>query len=280
MHTGYTTSAALLVIGAMLLGCASAPPFQGLNADQLFEMGAAKFQEEDWDEAVDVFERVISVDPTFGRLVEARMYLARAYYNRGDYITAVSEFNRILDRHPGHVLAPEASLGICHSLVAQSPHVQRDQTYTAQAWTACQNTVADFGGHEVGAEATELRDQMLEKLAEKTYVTAEFYLRRKVYQPAILYYNELVDQFPNSQWIDDALLGLYRAYTATDWQQEAEEARSRILRDFPDSEAAKIVGSTERSSEGGVGGSGFSNGEREDPQAGGPGRAPSSGEHF
>ena len=242
MRTGTTTTVALLFVGAMLWGCASAPPYQGKSADELFEMGAAKYLEEDWDESVDIFERVITLDPTFDLLVEARMYLAQAYYNRGDYITAVSEFNRILDRHPGHTLAPEAALGVCKSYVAQAPHVQRDQSPTRQAWAACQNTVADFGNQAVAVEAGELRDQMFERLAEKEYVVGEFYLRRKIYQPAIQYFLRLLDLYPTSQWVDDALLGLYKAYVATEWDREAEEVRNRICRDFQDSDAATEIG--------------------------------------
>lgn len=280
MRTGTTTTVALLFLGAMLLGCASAPPYQGMDADQLFEMGAAKYLEEDWDETIDIFERVITVDPTFDRLVEARMYLARAYYNRGDYITAVSEFSRIMDRHPGHPLAPEASMGICKSYVAQSPHVQRDQTPTVQAWTACQNTVADFGGQAVAAEAAELRDQMFEKLAQKRYEEGEFYLRRKVYQSAILYFNLFLDEFPNTEWVDDALLGLFKAYVGTGWDREAEEVRTRILRDFPDSEAAREIGSGGGARGSNGGGAGSLTGETENPQAGGPSSPPSSREPF
>jgi outer membrane protein assembly factor BamD len=242
MYKRLTIAAAVFLYGATLLGCASAPPFQGLGADQLFELGASKFQDEDWDDAVDVFERLITVDPSYDRLVEARMYLARAYYNRGDYITAVAEFNRIMDRHPGHPLAPQASLGICQSFVAQSPDVQRDQIYTAQAWTACQNTVADFSSNEVSVEAARLRDQMQEKMARKEYEIGSFYLKRKVYQPAILYFNFLLEQYPTSEWTDDALLGLFKAYTSITWDQEAEDVRGRICRDFLDSEAAVEIG--------------------------------------
>jgi len=56
------------------------------------------------------------------------MYLSRSYYNRKDYLTAVSEFTRVLDRH---------------------------QAYTAQALIACENVVQDFGGVEVSLQKVE-----------------------------------------------------------------------------------------------------------------------------
>ena len=67
-----------LVLG----GCASAPPYQGLDSDQLFELGAQEFEDGDWDEVIRVFERFVFADPTNARMVEARLYLARAYFNR------------------------------------------------------------------------------------------------------------------------------------------------------------------------------------------------------
>lgn len=231
---------ALLLVG-LLGACASGSPYQGLSADQLFEMGAQEFAEEDWDAAVRAFERFIFAGPTNPRIVEARLYLARAYYNRGEYITAASEFSRIIDRHPGDRLAPEAALGTCRSYVALSPHIERDQSYTAQAFNACDNVVRDFPGHEVATEAGQLRDRMMERLARKELTRGDFYFQRKMYNSGIIYYNGLLTQYPRTDAAARALLRLYQSYNALGWDAEAEDARERLLREFPDSEAAKQV---------------------------------------
>jgi len=212
-----------------------------LDADQLFERGAREFQDGDWDEAVRIFERLLFSDPTHARIVEARLYLARAYFNREEYITAVSEFERIIERHPGDALAPEASLGICRSYVALSPHLERDQSYTLQAYNACDNVVQDFGSSGVAVEAQEYRDRMREKLARKELARGDFYFQRKIYASGLIYYNGLLTQYPQSRAASTALLRLYQSYTAMGWETEAEEARGRLLREFPDSEAAREV---------------------------------------
>jgi len=236
---------------ALVGGCASASLFEGLGPDDLFETGAREFEEEEWDRSVQAFERLIFTEPTFERLVEARMYLARAYYNKGEFITSVSEFTRIVDRHPGHELASQASLGICQSWVAQSPLVQRDQTVTGQAWSACQNTMIDFRGTTVATEAETLRDQMEDKLAEKIFSNGDFYFRRKMYHSGIIYFSDVLNQYPGNQWAAQALLRLHRSYLALEWDTEAEEAKGRLLREFPDSEAAREIGA-----DGGGGGDG------------------------
>jgi outer membrane assembly lipoprotein YfiO len=229
-----------------------------MDGDQLFVLGAQAFEEEDWGKSAEIFERLVFAEPTFERIVEARMYLARAYYNKGEFITSSSEFTRILDRHPGHVLAAEASLGICHSFVAQSPHVQRDQRFTVQAWNACQNTLTDFRGHTVAEEAQTLRDRMENKLAEKIYIGGDFYYRRGLYHSGIIYFNDLLQQYPrNDRWAPEALYRLFQSYSGLDWDVEAAEVRDRLLREFPDSEAAERVRANGGSEDSGGVGSGI-----------------------
>jgi len=211
MFTGYAKVIAGLFSLALLGGCASSSEYQGLHSDDLFEVGARGFDAGDWDKAVEVFERLLFADPTYARLVEARMYLARAYYNKGEFIT-------------------------------QSPDVQRDQTPTAQAWNSCQNTLTDFRGTEVAGEAEALRDEMEAKLAEKIFIAGDFYFRRKLYHSGIIYFNDLLDQYPRGDWASQSLLRLFQSYLSLDWDVEAEEVRQRLLRDFPDSEAAKEIG--------------------------------------
>lgn len=234
-------AASLILLAAVAAACASTPPYQGLTTDQLFELGAREFEEKDWDEAVRVFERFLSAESSSPRAVEARMYLARAYFNRKEYLTAATEFGRIVERHPGHPLAPEASLGICQSYAALSPHVQRDQSYTEQAVRACGNTLMDFPAHPVAAQAREIRDSMVEKLAEKLYIAGDFYFRRKLYHSAILYFGHVLRDYPRTKAAPKALLRTYQAYLALDWDREAQETRERLLREYPESPEARSL---------------------------------------
>jgi outer membrane protein assembly factor BamD len=263
--------AAAFLLPAFLPGCASEPAFQGLGVDELFELGTREFQEEDWDEAVRVFEHLVFADPTYERMVEVRMYLARSYFNKQEYLTAISEFTRIMDRHPGHSLAPEAALGVCRSYAELSPHVQRDQTYTRQAYSACSNVVADFTGYEPAVEAARVRDRMEEKLARKVFIGGKFYFDRDMYDSAIIYFNDVVGQYARTETAARALLHLYRSYTEIGWEREAEEARTRLLEEYPDSAEAQEVRAEDNgggdSGEGGGGGQGERGGEEDGPGA-------------
>ena len=141
--------------------------------------------------------------------------------------------------------------------MALSPHIQRDQGYTVQAFNACDNVVQDFGSSQVSVEAQELRDRMREKLARKTFVAGEFYFRRKIYDSGIIYFNDVLTDYPDTDAAAQALLRLFQSYTEVGWEREAEDARERLLREYPDSDAALEV----RANGGGEGGGGDVSGD-------------------
>lgn len=233
---------AAVVVAAFLVwaaaGCSSAPAYQGMEAPQIFELAQQALEEGEWNDAIDAFERLISAHPGFPRLDEARMGLAQAHFEKGEYVTAAAEFERFIIRYPSHGRVAEASLGICRSYAALSPHPQRDQEYTARARDACRQTRDEFQGMNVAEEAEEIRREMVEKLAESEYLAGRFYQRRDFHDSAIIYFQDVVDFYPETRWAPRAFLAMYRSYRAIGWDEEAEEARDRLLFLYPDSQPA------------------------------------------
>ena len=115
---------------------------------------------------------------------------------------------------------------------------QRDQTFTREAVTTCGNVVVDYAGTPEAIQAAEVRQSLRATLAEKEYLNARHYFRRKQYDPAIKYFEFVVDDYPESEFAPEALLGLYRSNEEIGYDDLAEEARARLLREYPDSEAA------------------------------------------
>jgi outer membrane protein assembly factor BamD len=226
---------------ALLVGCGGGDPYQGLDAEALFRIAETEYAEEDYGDAIEVLERLTINFTDWSRIADARLMLADAHFQDGEYLTARSEYQRFRDRHVGHPLAAVAALGECRSLAALSPHPQRDQTHTRDAVTVCGNVTVDYAGTPQAAEARQMRDSLRLKLAEKEYLNAEHYFRRRQYDPAILYYQFVIDLYPESEYAPRALLGLYRANMEIGYDDLAEEARARLLREYPGSGAAQEI---------------------------------------
>lgn len=231
----------ICLLALPLVGCASGPRFEGLDQDQLYERATRAFEEEDWDEAQAAADRLLFAYPSYDREVEVRFLLAETFLNKEEYLSASSEYQRLLDRFPGHPRADEASLGICRSYAELSPHTQRDQAFTLQAMSACQNVVADFPGTPVEVEAEEIWQRMNGKLGQAIFEEGEFYFRRKLWDSAILYFEDVLDTFPGTAAAPNALLHLYRCYVEIGWDDRAEEEKERLLERYPDSEAAREI---------------------------------------
>jgi outer membrane protein assembly factor BamD len=244
----FRLSLLLLLALPLLAGCRSTPTFMVLEADPLLEYAEGRFEAEKWADAIQALDRFLFAYPGHERTPEARMLLARAHFAQEEFITSAAEFERILQRFPSHGLVPEASLGICQSFAALAPVSQRDQGYTQRAVDACRDTMNEFPGMNVAEQARDLQREMINRLAQREYEEGLFYERRGLFDSAIGIYQELVDFYPQTVWAPRGFLALYRSYLAINWQQEAEQAKSRLLSNYPDSpEAAELRGPGEGS---------------------------------
>jgi outer membrane protein assembly factor BamD len=229
---------ASLGLAALLSACGGGNPYQGLTADQLFRLAENEYQEGDYENAIRALDRFLVAFGDSDRVPAARMMLAGSYFEREEFLTARTEYQRFLDRYSADPSAPRAALGECRSLAAMSPEAPRDQTYTEEAVTVCGNVVVDFAGTAESTEAREVAERMREVLAEKEYLNGDFYLRRRLYDSAIKYFEFVLSAYPDTEFAPKALLGIYEANEAIGYDDLAEEARDRLLSRYPDSESA------------------------------------------
>jgi len=219
-------------------GCASSPAFVSMGPEELWEEGVAAYNQEEWEDAIQMLERLVAQNPGHPRSPESRMYIARAHTARSEHVTAAAEFERFLQLHRSHGLAPEASLGVCESYAALAPDPQRDQEYTRRAEDACGETWLEFRGLTVAETADSIRAVMEDRLAERAFQEAQFY-ERFVPVSAPDYFNLVVLEHGGTDWAPRALLSIYRLYVSFGWEPEADEASARLFAEYPDSGPAQ-----------------------------------------
>jgi outer membrane protein assembly factor BamD len=234
--------AAAVTVVTLLVGaaaCASGGRFQGMTAEVLHAYAQTEFDQGDYSDAAEAADRLLLVFPDYPQTAEVRFLLARAYYEDGRYLLASDEFQRFLQRYTGHLLGPEAAIGICRSEAAQSPIPQRDQTPTRRAETACRDVANQYRAHEVAAEADSIADEMRSKLAQKEYDIGYQYFRRSGFDSAIWHWAQLLEPYRDTPWAARALLGMACASEKIGYEDDAEEYRLQLFNQYPDSEAAR-----------------------------------------
>jgi len=237
-NSNHILTAALSAV--LISACGGGIPYQGVPPEEIFNIGLQHYEQENWNDAITAFERVM-VSPGFSRAPEARIYIARSYFNDEKFILARSEFQRVLDRYPADTIAPHASLGVCRSYAGASPVVQRDQTPTRNAWQQCGNVARDYAGTRIGVQAAAIQLEMYNKLALNDYTRGQHYFRRGLYDSAIIYYEDVLANYPDSEWAPWAMYRIILAFEEIGYQVDADQYRERLLQTYPDSEPAQMV---------------------------------------
>ena len=241
---GYMTSHrffGFLALGLLAAGCSHQTQLPNLSADQLMQRGMDALARRKWSTAVESLEQFTLQFPQNPRAQEARFRLAEAYIGKKEYITAATELGKLATDYPAGNYADDARLKICEAYYKMSPKSQLDQQYTRAAVDHCQALEAYYPNSEYVPVANRMAKEMIDKLAEKDYRAAEYYFKRGAVDSAILYYESTLTQFPTSASAPRSLLRLYEAYTNLGYKEEADGAKARLLKDYPESEAAKMV---------------------------------------
>ena len=220
--------------------CGGALPYPGLTADEIYALGLQAREQEDWEDAAEAFEYVL-FSPGFSSGAQARLLLAEVQYSNELYIESRSEYQRVIDRWPADTVAVRAALGVCRSLASLSPITQRDQGFTRQARLSCRQVAGDFAGTLMGLEAERLADEMMLKLAEQDYDTGRHYLRRGLLDSALLYFETVASEYPDTEWAPWALYRMIEVFGRIGYLRDVETTRDLLLDAYADSEPAQLL---------------------------------------
>ena len=243
-HRRHIATLAILLLTALgaLSACGTKePPLDQYEVSGLLARGLELYRAEEWTDAIRFLDHFVLENPTHPRLQEALFYLADSYYGREEYVTAAGRFTRLAEDFPNGEWADDARFKVCQSYRELSPEPTLDQQYTQAAIDHCRSLVVYHPNSEHAAEATRIVDAMENKLARKALLNAEFYMKRDAFDSAIIYYESVLERWPTSEVAPEALRLMIVAYERIGYDEEAAATREGLLRDYPESDAARFV---------------------------------------
>jgi outer membrane protein assembly factor BamD len=239
-----TFAVTMLVLG--VLGCGGgAPetqpaPQAALRAtaeqlDTLVTNARALLDEGEWNDAAIAYERLLLEMPRGDRRLPAtRIALGDARMGQKSYLQAVREYRRTADEYPTDSLAPTGLLkaGDAYAKLWRRPEL--DPTYGTQAMATWQELLTRYGDSPVAATARQRIAGLEEWFALKSFKAADFYLRYKAYDSAILYLKDLVARYPRTTLAPRALERLVSAYRRLGYQEDVQEMCTYFRNNHPD----------------------------------------------
>jgi outer membrane protein assembly factor BamD len=192
------------------------------------------FRHGDARRALVVLQRLtFEFGPGQPELVTARYYLAESYFQMGDRVQAAHEFRKIADEFPASEYASLALLraGDANLRLWRRPEV--DPTPGETALAIYQEVAERYPDTDAAARAA-LHVRRLQNLfAEKTYKNGLFYFRRKAYDSAILYFKDVIANYPDAARTPDALLRLVDSYRVIRYTEELKETCAHLRQYYP-----------------------------------------------
>ncbi|MCK5076064.1 MAG: outer membrane protein assembly factor BamD [Calditrichia bacterium] len=177
---------------------------------------------------------------------KARLYLAKTYYHTHEYLVAISEFNRLIQEMSESPLVSEAqfNIGICYRKM--SPLAQLDQEYTKKAIREFQLFIETFPQDEKVKEADKYIFELRKKLAKKDLNAANLYKRNKNYTAAIVYYQNLLDNYYDLDMAEDALFKKGECQKKINKFEESQKTFNAYIGKYPEgkyiNKAKQLIG--------------------------------------
>lgn len=246
------TALMLLAAGLVLSACQSEELIQpGDTVDEAFEKAMTLYENEDYSQAADAFETVLSIARGTEFAEPSQFYLAQSYFHEGRYEIAASEFNRHSSTYPRSERVEDSRFMEALSYYHLSPRFRLDQTHTRRAIERFRLFIDRHPDSDLVVSANEHIDELRGKLARKQFEAAEFYMTVERYQAAIKYYEITLDEYPETEWAERALANKVQAqvlYAENSVQERQEErfedaiqAYEQYLQIFPNGENRQRV---------------------------------------
>jgi outer membrane protein assembly factor BamD len=229
---------AALLAGLVLASCSGNKKVSMYPEDRLAMADSLRSQDK-CSKAVVEYEQLLSEFPTQQVAEQAQYNLARCHMALGEHELAIQEFEDFVDSYVRSDLVDNALYMIALSYIEQSPRAERDQTKTTKALSELHLLLREYPDTDVRDEAEEAIAACRSKLAEKEYLSGRLYLRLRHWNPARIYFDSVLQEYPDTPWAAPALLGKALAYVGEKRLNKARETFEQVVSDYPESDVGR-----------------------------------------
>jgi outer membrane protein assembly factor BamD len=146
---------------------------------------------------------------------------------------AAFNYNQLRRSYPSSEYVRESmyKAAVCYDKI--SLPADRDQENTRKAIMAYTDFQSMYMRDSLGLEATKRIRDLRDRLAERFWQAAEHYIRTYARRAALVQYDAIIDEYPDSKWLEPALvqkIDILLQLTRTDEARTAIAAYRRMVK--------------------------------------------------
>ncbi len=204
---------------------------QATDIAKTYERGMEYLEKENYIKAEELFTFIIYNDPGGAYADDAQFYLAETYFERGEYLLAISEYDRLIRRMKNSTYVEHAFWRKTESYCELSPDYRLDRDMTDKALKYLYEFVEFYPTSKYTEDARVRILEMREKLAQKLLQSASLYDTLREYESAIFYYDSVIKDYQDTRLYAAARLGKAGDMAALGRWSEARELMNSIAID-------------------------------------------------
>jgi len=220
----------LLCVGLLALfisGCAifgdpnEIDDTKGWQADRIYQEGEQKMLDKDYDKAILYFQKLESRFPHGKYAAQAQLEIAYAQYKKQDPISCVASAERFIKLHPNHPnvdyayylkgLASFNERGFIEKYTGQEIS-DRDPKTLKLSFAAFKELTERYPKSRYYKDATQRMVYLVNALSQYELHVARYYMKRQAYVAALNRAKYVLEYYPNSTAVEEALVISISAY--------------------------------------------------------------------
>jgi outer membrane protein assembly factor BamD len=199
-------------------------PSEDRAAEEIFNSGEKEILRKRYGDAAEKFTEVERLYPYSDWAKRALIMQVYSFHKDQSYENVVSAANRFIEFHPNDKDVPYAYYLIGLSYYDQVLAIGRDQELAKEALRVFSLITKEYPESKY-ASSSQIRFNFLrDHLASKEMEVGRYYLKRSHYAPAINRFRGVIEEFPTTSQVPEALHRLVEAYLSLGLVNEAQTA--------------------------------------------------------
>lgn len=243
------TRAFILITALTLSACAifgnPNPPDEtkGWAEQRLYAAGQEKMADKNYDKAIEYFQKLEARYPHGIYATQSQLEVAYAYFKKQEPVLCLSAIDRFIKLHPNHPnldyayylkgLATFNERGIIEKYTKQEIN-DRDPKTLRVSFNAFKELVERFPTSRYHKDATQRMIYLVNTLAMHEMHVARYYMQRKAYVAALNRARYVLETYPNSSSVEDALVTQISAYDAMDLTDLKNDTLRILKTNYPE----------------------------------------------
>jgi outer membrane protein assembly factor BamD len=222
-------------------------------ADRIYQEADTKMRDRDFDKAIKYFKILESRYPHGKYAAQAQLETAYAYFKKSDPVSCTAAAERFIKLHPNHPnvdyayymrgLASFAERGVVDKLTSQEIN-DRDPKAMNASFLAFKELITRYPDSRYAKDSALRMTYLVNAMAAHELHVARYYMKRQAYLASVNRCKYVIENYPQSTSLEEALVIMISAYDYLQMQDLKEDAMRVLKTNYPDSKMLSKSAST------------------------------------